>query len=85
MSYYKETPSNLYTFLYYYCMWRTIQLKDIFVLIFNHSSNEEACEPADVPDNSVTQHGDNVFNAADISYHIDREVNAFDEVRHLAT
>lgn len=34
ISYYKETPSTLYTFVHHCCMSRTNQLNDIFVLIF---------------------------------------------------
>lgn len=55
MFYYKETPSIFYTFVHYCCVWREIQLNYIFVLLFNHSSNEEAWEPAHVPDSSVIQ------------------------------
>lgn len=62
---------------------RTIQLNDIFVLICNNSSKEEAWDPADVRDNSVTLHGDNFFDLADNSYHIDQEVNTVDEVRQI--
>lgn len=64
-------------------MWSTIQLNDIFVLIFNLSSNEESWDPADVPRNYVILHSDNVFDLADFSYRIDQEVNAVDEMRQL--
>lgn len=53
ISYYKEGPSTLYTFVHYFGMWRTIKRNDMIVFLLCHSSNEKVWQSADGSRNSV--------------------------------